>query len=540
VKKDGEYYRISEAPKSFPRGLSAEIQEKINGLVQSFKEASIAAAGTAAATSGGGSTTSVSQDERERIVIFAGAKSLRESFLLTFKEGTLVGKLLRNEALPRTESQNILVVAYGALIDYYGGLDSKTQARDVEKIRLTNERGKWKVIPLQNDNSVIALAGGAFTARLTGGANRLAAKRSSESRSGDRTREANEALTAHLQALNPDLTNLNKIASFRTAECPLEHDGQKWVKARGSYAECERRMGFRWVSPTGHCYPEGLCPIPQDDIVQDVKALQNQAMLLTTLTQVHNQILKKQRDDFIANKKEELYVNYTKSPEFRTSRNRKTRRDFEKMAETLLPQNLRKLPERAAIVDEEIAKLTFEKPVEKSNDEETEFVRQAFLQVYSDWVAETGIAEDTPASDAEVKKFVEDSIFCSKANIQVEKLGPLGHGVASTLAEGGTNPIVAIEGEAVLDRCSYLPLQNGGLFMPKLAVERSEGGRVNGPNERAYTSAERNAVKRAFKAGKDPLALAFRFVSEKYLERSNVESQKQAEAYSPQRKTRRA
>ena len=385
--------------------------------------------------------------------------------------------------------------------------------------------------------TIAALAGGAGSGRSSGRTSGRSSGRTSARRSepeySERTLAANAGLTARLAAVNPDLANLNTIANFRSKECPVEWDNRKWIKARGSYAECERRMGFRWVSPTGHCYPEGLCAIPQDDIIENVETLQSEAMLLTTLTQVNNQMMKKERDEFIRNKQAQLFVAYRQSGDYAADRRAgraKREQDFARQAEDMLPEELQKLPEHAAIVDTELVRL-LEKKVEVGMDEEMSTARQAFLQVFSDWLTQTGTTVGTPAADSEVEAFVQDSITCTKANMMFN--GPLSRdAIAAARASKADDEDTFVIG----DKCQWLQLQDKGLFMPTIVVLQSKGGNPYGPNPSSYGRTEKAAVQRNFQAGLDPLAIAFKEISEKYLERVRISNKKVLHAYSPQYK----
>lgn len=366
---------------------------------------------------------------------------------------------------------------------------------------------------------------------LGGGATgRRSSSRRSSSRSSSPSRESSvqdeSGLTMRLDALKSDLGNdINTIATFRTQECPVSYDNSKWVAAKGSYSECERRMGFRWVSPQGHCYPEGLCSIRDKDRIDTAGVVQNKVMLLTTLTQAHNLVLKQKRDAMLAKKELELMEAFKRTPEGKRRRQEGETfkaSDFRSEALDMLPENFRLLPEEGVVTDIDNLLSAVGPNSPDSLEEETSFAKQAFLQAFSQEVARRGSAEGTPASDALVNKFVRDSIFCTKANTMFT--GPMSQEQIKTMLASTPDSSSVTVGST----CAWLPLENGGFFMPKTAASRATGGG-------ASSAFEKQEIIRGFKSGQDPLAKAFRFISERFLERTESTNSVIKNAYSPMR-----
>lgn len=362
----------------------------------------------------------------------------------------------------------------------------------------------------------------------------------SERRSTARREASSAALTAHVEDVKSKLYDPNTIAVFRTEECPVNYGTTKkaWVKAKGSYAECEKRMGFRWVSPSGHCYPEGLCAIPEHDLVASEEALKDKMMLLVTITKTYNTLLKEERDAFIAKAKTTLIQAHKKELEDKLvgitdaevvaemrQAHAKENAEFalaaEDKAREMLPQRLMYLPETAVIQrTDKLLKLSADVITDYNYADEIKVTKQAFIQAYSKDVAAAG-GDATKVLGDRVKKFVVDSVYCAQANVKYP-----------ATSGGSPKNDLSLDGKNISSVCTFITLpRGGGFFMPILAAKRgSDGG-----DAVKDTPQDKIENKRSFGLGKDPLATAFRYISDRYMERTESESRHVSSYMSPRR-----
>jgi len=305
-----------------------------------------------------------------------------------------------------------------------------------------------------------------------------------------------------------------EIATYRTAECPASYDGRKFVKAKGAYPECEKLMGFRWVSPNGRCYPEGLCNIPPEDLVHDESYMTDKMMLLKMLTKVNNQLNEVERDKFIARRSKEMADAFNKSDAVtKNGANQKSASEYVEDAKKALPYNLRELPENAAVVDAGLL-LGVPKDVSIRFDDEVRYVKQSFL-----------VAEKKFNSEAErtenAEKFVKASMVCAKASLgsSYEKRKAAGKTRAfDIMNDAEMYPASYGTVESV---CAWVDLGEDALWMPKEAAQR---GKDSDPK-----------IRKAFEAGDDPLGIAYKYVADKYVASQSKKTRAQASAYSPKR-----
>jgi hypothetical protein len=305
-----------------------------------------------------------------------------------------------------------------------------------------------------------------------------------------------------------------EIATYRTAECPASYDGRKFVKAKGAYPECEKLMGFRWVSPNGRCYPEGLCNIPPEDLVHDESYMTDKMMLLKMLTKVNNQLNEVERDKFIARRSKEMADAYNKSDAVtKNGATRKSASDYVEDAKKALPYNLRELPENAAVVDAGLL-LGVPKDVSIRFDDEVRYVKQSFL-----------VAEKKFNSEAErtenAEKFVKASMVCAKASLgsSYEKRKAAGKTKASDIMNDAE--MYPANYGTVDSVCAWVDLGEDALWMPREAAQR---GKDSDPK-----------IRKAFEAGDDPLGIAYKYVADKYVASQSKKTRAQASAYSPKR-----
>lgn len=484
-------------------------------------------------------------------------KSVEEKYGVT----TRIGKIIRGLQRPASEAEYKLLALWLTVYpenSYMRAVnDSRRRNGAGEFIPVLDKKGnptgRFEEKTVKRDKPGVAgvtrtaagaeLEGGA-TPRRSGtraSASRSTASRSTASRTSPRRSESRSAspsperassrrdeggLTTRVAAVKTMLGDAGEVANFYTKECPVKYNDRRFVTANSSYAECERRLGFRWVSEKGHCYPEGLCSIPQDDIVDKTEVLQSKLMLATTLTQVYNKLQLKDRNDFISKKSVELMAAYKRTPEYLrlpvAQQAAVTARKFRDEAKQMLPANLMELPEESVILltDELVKSVGADAPTDL--EEEFRFTKQAFLQAYADEIARTGNTNTTKAADRNVRRFVQDSIFCTKANTTFN--GILTQDQINTALKSTPDQSELTVGAV----CKWLPLENGGFFMPKEAANRASGGDSADP-------VIRNSVMRAFQAGQDPLAKAFRFTSERYLSRAKTANSVIENAYSPKR-----
>lgn len=346
-------------------------------------------------------------------------------------------------------------------------------------------------------------------------------RRSSSRRSDSRSEGREVGLTAHLEDVRKDLFDPNTIAVFRSSECPVEYEGQKWVKSRGNYAECERRMGFRWVSPSGWCYPEGLCAIKSDDIVESSQKIQETALLYSTLAQAWNKYKAGERDAAIAKNQRELWkadnAGSTASPDSAALA------AYRERATEMLPSDLQMLPDRVVMLktDQLLEKsLGTVQGEERISEDVRRSTKSAFIQAYMDQITSAGgSTKSTPANDDNVEKFITDSMFCAKVNSVHE---------VKTLEDATKIAATTVDSKKVDDHCKWVPVKDGGFFLTTLAAKRSEK-----PGASA-TAAEREVYRR-FVAGQDPLALAFRTISDEYMKKVEQTNRAVSAYMSPKR-----
>lgn len=305
-----------------------------------------------------------------------------------------------------------------------------------------------------------------------------------------------------------------EIATYRTAECPASYDGRKFVKAKGAYPECEKLMGFRWVSPNGRCYPEGLCNIPPEDLVHDESYMTDKMMLLKMLTKVNNQLNEVERDKFIARRSKEMADAHNRSDAVtKYKAELKQPSDYVEDAKKSLPYNLRELPENAAVVDAGLL-LGVPKDVSIRFDDEVRYVKQSFL-----------VAEKKFNSEAErtenAEKFVKASMVCAKASLgsSYEKRKAAGKSKASDIMNDAE--MYPASYGTVESVCAWVDLGEDALWMPKEAAQR---GNDADPK-----------IRKAFEAGDDPLGIAYKYVADKYVASQSKKTRAQASAYSPKR-----
>lgn len=302
---------------------------------------------------------------------------------------------------------------------------------------------------------------------------------------------------------------INAIANFRGQDCPVNYGDRRWIKARGSYAECERRMGFRWVTPSGHCYPEGMCAIDENDIVSKGQATKNKAMLLTTLSQAYNNLRKAQLVKYLNEKNEEVaQEEYKKKFEELQAAEKEVVKT--KVGKSI-PQNLRMLPVASitGITDKLLEKVyasaiaatdkldATAEQLKVKDKELFDYVQQAFIQAYITEVSAGGKTAGTPAADEEIAKFINDSIECAKFNADTQLLSKS-------------------EKENKKEKEAKCSLIDGGVesfFAPKLLEYRMTGKDSKGAI--IADNAKKGKLITDFKLGRDPIALANKYVSDK-------------------------
>jgi hypothetical protein len=395
-----------------------------------------------------------------------------------------------------------------------------------------------------------ALSGGAVTeGGLVGGFGDGLIKGGSTTTNSVLKHESNKLV---VQSYPPDNEQYdeNTIAKFHTNECPVTYGEKKWVKSRGSYAECERRLGFRWTSPSGHCYPEGLCSIKPEDVVDTLAVVQQKLLLLTTLTHAHNTLLKKERGVFLMitakNLKDEDARKYGSGGKYAyISNESEVTSLWEAEAEKLLPEKYMYLPENAVTVTDELLNKILDDDTASSNDKD--FIRSAFLQAFSDdIVSKNGKIEDTYANDKSINDFYKSSVICAKANYLYPNASGNSADVDRMDIRYNSEKMVKIG-----NMCTMVHQGSAGFYMPKLAASRKDGNAYfdsaslnrynnlpgkNMPNPSTETDFEKKNIKLAFRSGIDPIALAFKFVSDNYMESKSKRHEVISSAYSPKRK----
>jgi hypothetical protein len=304
-----------------------------------------------------------------------------------------------------------------------------------------------------------------------------------------------------------------EIATFRSEDCPIEYDGRKFVKARGAYPECEKLMGFRWVSPNGRCYPEGLCNIPEGDIVQNESILSDKLVLLRQLTVVNNDLNKSEREAFINKKKQDLFNLFKKSADGKRDTTKKVD-DFIKDAEKLLPYNLRILPTDMAITDINNLLALAPKDAEANFPTEVRYVKQALID--ANVMADTDTEESLKTK---AMSFVKTSMVCAQANVgPYEKRATKRDKPITELMVH--QPVFSKDTGTVENICEMVDIGDDSFWMPKDAAKRQRDDKTSDD----------------FDAGRDPLAIAFKFVADRYLERTKKHMIAKANAYSPVRR----
>lgn len=453
--------------------------------------------------------------------------------------------------------EGLLSEAVVKLAKDYGAELTSTEKSNVESafvslrnslVRAIKGRDAVRALPAKLVSAATRLTGGteaaetvpaaAPAAPLAGGAGRSSGRRSTGRKSprGTRSRSPRRMRTETVTTeeekrrppsdlvvrVSPRHSEVQKllekegyeIATYRTAECPASYDGRKFVKAKGAYPECEKLMGFRWVSPNGRCYPEGLCNIPPEDLVHDESYMTDKMMLLKMLTKVNNQLNEVERDKFIARRSKEMADAYNKSDAVtKNNKDKKSASDYVEDAKKALPYNLRELPENAAVVDAGLL-LGVPKDVSIRFDDEVRYVKQSFL-----------VAEKKFNSEAErtenAEKFVKASMVCANASLgsSYEKRKAAGKTRAfDIMNDAEMYPASYGNVESV---CAWVDLGEDALWMPKEAAQR---GKDSDPK-----------IRKAFEAGDDPLGIAYKYVADKYVASQSKKTRAQASAYSPKR-----
>lgn len=83
---------------------------------------------------------------------------------------------------------------------------------------------------------------------------------------------ADYPLSKEQRELDAKLAQFNmSIVNFNEKSCPVGPGS--WITTQSAFADCEARMGMRWRTPEGWCYPESLCALDGVD---------EQTMKLTT------------------------------------------------------------------------------------------------------------------------------------------------------------------------------------------------------------------------------------------------------------------
>jgi hypothetical protein len=305
-----------------------------------------------------------------------------------------------------------------------------------------------------------------------------------------------------------------EIATYRTAECPASYDGRKFVKAKGAYPECEKLMGFRWVSPNGRCYPEGLCNIAPEDMVHDESIATDKMNLLAQLVQVNNGLNVAERDKFIERRSREMAEAYNKTAEGKKPGGRKNSEDFREEAKKALPYHLRELPVNVAVVDRVLPTFDPPKDITIRFGDEVRIVKQSFQ--LADILFPTETERTTKAEE-----FVKASMLCAKASLgtSFEKRKESGNFKASVLMND--DDMYSESYGKVNDHCVFVDLGEDALWMPKQAAIRRTSADVK--------------IRKAFESGDDPLGKAYKYVADKFVASLSKASRAQASAYSPRR-----
>jgi hypothetical protein len=274
-----------------------------------------------------------------------------------------------------------------------------------------------------------------------------------------------------------------------------------------------------------------MCPIPASDIENTTLAIQNKTMLLTTLTQAYNELQKSERDKFVKEKMIKLSIadSGKNTPEF-----------YKNEAMKHLPGNLLMLPEQSIIVQTDKILEKLGKQSDIVNFDDIEAIKLAFIQAYSDEVAFRGSVEGTFAGSEHVERFVAQSAICVEANTMlgvnnsknssqvVDFISYNSKPIKSFAAGSGNNTKWVdksekntVNSESHLDSiCTWIPA--GKFYMTKLAADRKDSANFE--------------IKRMFASGLDPLALAFKIISDRIAEKALLSDDVILSAYSPKRR----
>lgn len=362
----------------------------------------------------------------------------------------------------------------------------------------------------------------------------------------------------------------DKIAIFETAECPMDYGDKKWIKSRGSYAECERRLGFRWVTPTGHCYPEGLCAVSTDDLVTVKDKLKHKALLLTTLTKAYNGLLVKSRDAELQKIKKQLakekkLATDPKAAGEPTADEIKAINDRD--AEKYLSEHFKYLPTQTIIkvTDEAISqylKKVDNVPARMCQDiDMVNMVQDALVREYSGFsgLSFTDILKDYSTKSV-ARAFIATSFVCAKATHGLPSVITPAIKNAAADAQIGYDVSVDIpkfkftiaKTTALKDVCEWVPTDEGkGFFAPKwettftatvneagpdgitaILIPKFDNGIIRG-NLNAKTT-EVKTKRMEYNHGKNPLKIVYKEVAERVMSNLHKSAQKLSKAYKPE------
>lgn len=112
---------------------------------------------------------------------------------------------------------------------------------------------------------------------------------------------AQRELDAKLAALGVEISNVSYPS------CPTGPD--QWIKTNSVWTKCEEKMGMRWRTPEGWCYPESMCSIDDVDAGTKTLAAYRKVELYQRIQGALNALRQPQRDVWLQKKSEE-YLKY--------------------------------------------------------------------------------------------------------------------------------------------------------------------------------------------------------------------------------------
>jgi hypothetical protein len=141
------------------------------------------------------------------------------------------------------------------------------------------------------------------------------------------------------------------LQTYSFPSCPVGPGNWVRVKTDTPWVECEKKLGFRWFTPEGWCYPEGVCGVSFDDPELAFTQTVRKTQLIQNIIRQINAIRTKQRQDWLALR----LANLVKEGQLNAN-SREDQITALKTLEKMLPEELQEIPSEVVILRQRAGK----------------------------------------------------------------------------------------------------------------------------------------------------------------------------------------